>query len=283
MATSTDVRTVALPSGERVAALGQGTWAMGDSRKRRPMEITALKLGLDLGMTLIDTAEMYANGGAEEVVGEAIQGRREEVFLVSKVLPHHATRHGTIAACHASLKRLRTDRLDLYLLHWRERVPLVETLEAFDSLVRSGAIRYWGVSNFDVTDMEELWGLPGGQSVATNQVLYNLSRRGIEFDLLPSAGRRHIPLMAYSPIEQGRLLANRTLHRVAARHDVPPAQVALAWVLRADGVIAIPKSADPDHVRENRRALDLQLTPEDLRDLDREFQPPSKSVPLEVL
>jgi diketogulonate reductase-like aldo/keto reductase len=256
---------------------------MGDSRRRRPMEITALELGLDLGMTLIDTAEMYANGGAEEVVGEAIQGRREEVFLVSKVLPHHATRHGTIAACHASLKRLRTDRLDLYLLHWRERVPLVETLEAFDALVRSGAIRYWGVSNFDMPDMEELSGLPGGQSVATNQVLYNLSRRGIEFELLPSARRRQIPLMAYSPIEQGRLLSNRTLHRVAARHDVTPAQIALAWVLRADGVIAIPKSADLDHVRENRRALDLQLTPEDLRDLDREFPPPSKRVPLEVL
>lgn len=256
---------------------------MGDSRKHRPMEITALKLGLDLGMTLIDTAEMYANGGAEEVVGEALEGRRAEVFLVSKVLPHHATRRGTIAACHASLKRLRTDRLDLYLLHWRERVPLDETLEAFDSLVRSGAIRYWGVSNFDTPDMEELFAVPGGESVATNQVLYNLSRRGIEFDLLPSARSRRIPLMAYSPIEQGRLLSNRALHRVASRHGVTPAQIALAWTLRDDGVIAIPKAADPDHVRQNRHALELSLTQEDLRDLDREFPPPSKRVPLELL
>ena len=283
MDTSTDVRTVALPSGDKVVALGQGTWAMGDSRKRRPMEITALKLGLDLGMTLIDTAEMYANGGAEEVVGEALEGRRAEVFLVSKVLPHHATRRGTIAACHASLKRLRTDRLDLYLLHWRERVPLDETLEAFDSLVRSGAIRYWGVSNFDTPDMDELFAVPGGESVATNQVLYNLSRRGIEFALLPSARSRRIPLMAYSPIEQGRLLSNRALHRVASRHGVTPAQIALAWTLRNDGVIAIPKAADPDHVRQNRHALELSLTQEDFRDLDREFPPPSKRVPLEVL
>jgi diketogulonate reductase-like aldo/keto reductase len=189
MDTSTDVRTVAFPSGERAVALGQGTWAMGDSRRRRPMEITALKLGLDLGMTLIDTAEMYANGGAEEVVGEAIQGRREEVFLVSKVLPYHATRRGTIAACHASLKRLRTDRIDLYLLHWRERVPLAETLEAFDSLVRSGAIRYWGVSNFDTPDMKELFAVPGGESVATNQVLYNLSRRGNRVRPAPGGSR----------------------------------------------------------------------------------------------
>ena len=272
-----------LPSGENVAVLGQGTWSMGDKRKRRAEEIAALRLGLDLGMTLIDTAEMYADGGAEEVVGEAIQGRRTEVFLVSKVLPHHATRRGTVAACHASLKRLRTDRLDLYLLHWRERVPLEETLEGFQSLVRSGDIRYWGVSNFDTSDLEELVEIPGGRAVATNQVLYNLTRRGIEFELLPWCHARQIPIMAYSPIEQGRLLGNATLGRVAARRHATPAQVAIAWILRQQGVLAIPKGGTADHVRENSRALEVHLTPGDLDELDREFPPPSKKVPLEVL
>ena len=283
MAISTDVRTVPLPSGETVVVLGQGTWGMGEDRRRRAEEISALRLGLDLGMSLIDTAEMYADGGAEAVVGEAISGRRAEVFLVSKVLPHHATRRGTVAACHASLKRLRTDRLDLYLLHWRESVPLVETLEAFDSLAQSGDIRYWGVSNFDTVDMEELVEIPEGRSVATNQVLYNLARRGIEFDLLPWCRARRIPVMAYSPIDQGRLLRNATVRRVAVRRKATAAQVAIAWILRQEGVLTIPKSGNDDHARENRGALDVPLTREDLDELDREFPPPSRKVPLEIL
>jgi diketogulonate reductase-like aldo/keto reductase len=283
MATSTEVRTVPLPSGETVVVLGQGTWGMGEDRRRRAAEIAALRLGLDLGMKLIDTAEMYGDGGAEEVVGEAIGGRRKEVFLVSKVLPHHATMRGTIAACHASLKRLRTDRLDLYLLHWRGRVALAETLDAFQSLVRSGDIRHWGVSNFDTSDMEELAQTPGGRAVATNQVLYNLARRGIEFDLLPWCQERHIPVTAYSPIHQGRLLRSATVRAVAARRNATPAQVALAWVLRQEGLLTIPKGSDADHVRENRGALDVHLTREDLDDLDCEFPAPSRKVPLEVL
>ena len=256
---------------------------MGENSRRRAQEIAALRLGLDLGMSLVDTAEMYGDGGAEEVVGEAIAGRRDEVFLVSKVLPHHATRRGTIAACHASLKRLRTDRLDLYLLHWRERVPLAETLEAFHSLVQSGEIRSWGVSNFDTDDTEELVESAGGRSVATNQVLYNLTRRGIEFDLLPWCHAGRIPIMAYSPIDQGRLLGNPTVRRVAARRNATAAQVAIAWVLRQEGVLAIPKGGSADHVRENRGALDVHFTREDLNELDREFPPPAKKVPLELL
>jgi diketogulonate reductase-like aldo/keto reductase len=282
MKTSTVMRSVALPSGEGVVALGQGTWGMGEDRSRRGAEIFALRLGLDLGMTLIDTAEMYAEGQAEDVVGEAIEGRRGEVFLVSKVLPHHATRRAVVAACHASLRRLRTDRLDLYLLHWRERVPLRETVEGFEALLRTGDIRYWGVSNFDTADMEKLVEI-GGHAVAANQVLYNLVRRGIEFDLLPWCRARHVPVMAYSPIHQGRLLNNRTLRLVASRRNATVAQVALAWVLRQQGVLAIPKATDPDHVRENRGALDVDLTPEDLADLDREFPMPTKKVPLAVL
>lgn len=283
MSTSSELRTVALSNGETVAALGQGTWAMGENRKRRATEVAALRLGLDLGMSLIDTAEMYGDGGAEEVVGEAIQGRRDEVFLVSKVLPHHATRRGTIAACHASLKRLRTEQLDLYLLHWRERVPLAETLEAFQSLMASGDIKHWGVSNFDTSDMEELVAIPGGNEVATNQVLYNVSRRGIEFDLLPWCRARRIPVMAYSPIHQGAVIKNATVSRIAARRKATPAQVALAWVMRQPDVIGVPKSANDEHVRENRGTLRVQLTRDDLAELDRAFPPPSREVPLEVL
>ncbi len=283
METSTGIRKIALPSGETVVALGQGTWSMGEDRRRRATESAALQLGLDLGMRLIDTAEMYGDGGAEDVVGAAIDGRRAEVFLVSKVLPQHATRRGTVAACHASLKRLRTDRLDLYLLHWRGRVPLAETLEAFQALVHSGDIRYWGVSNFDTSDMEELVEIPGGTAVATNQVLYNLARRGIEFDHLSWCRAHQIPVMAYSPIDQARLLASRTARRVASRHNATVAQVALAWVLRQQGVLAIPKATNPDHVRENRESVEIHLTPQDLEDLDRQFSPPSSKVPLEVL
>jgi diketogulonate reductase-like aldo/keto reductase len=284
MATSsTDIRTVTLPSGEAVPVLGQGTWGMGEDGIHHAEEVAALRLGLDLGMTLVDTAEMYGAGGAEKLVGEAIADRRADVFLVSKVLPHHATARGTIAACHASLRRLRTERLDLYLLHWRGSIALDATLEAFETLIRSGDIRYFGVSNFDTADMEELVKLPGGAGVATNQVLYNLARRGVEFDLLPWCRERQIPFMAYSPIEQGRLLEKPVVRRVARRRDAAAAQVALAWVLRHEGVVAIPKGGNPDHVRQNRRSLEIRLTGEDLAELDRAFRPPARKVPLEMI
>jgi diketogulonate reductase-like aldo/keto reductase len=256
---------------------------MAERRRQRAEEIAALRLGLDLGMTLIDTAEMYADGGAEELIGEAIAGRREEVFLVSKVRPTNATRRGTVAACERSLGRLGTGVIDLYLLHWRGRVPLEETLEGFAALAREGKIRCWGVSNFDVEDMQKLAELAGGEDVATDQVLYNLIRRGIEHDLLPWCRERGIPIMAYSPIEQGRLLDDPTLGGVAARHGVPPAQVALAWLLRQEDLIVIPKAGTPGHVRENRAALDLRLTRQDLAELDRAFPPPDEPRPLEMI
>jgi diketogulonate reductase-like aldo/keto reductase len=277
------MRTTGLPSGEAVPVLGQGTWYMGDDRRRRADEIAALRLGLDLGMTLIDTAEMYGNGAAEELVGDAIVGRRDEVFLVSKVLPGNATRRGTIAACERSLQRLRTDRLDLYLLHWRGGTPLEETLGAFETLATAGKIRHFGVSNLDLADMEELWSQEGGAAVATDQVLYNLTRRGIERDLLPRCRERGVPIMAYSPIEQGRLLRHPALRALAARLGATPAQAALAWVLRQDDVIAIPKAADARHVRENRAALDLRLSQQDLAALDRAFPRPAGPRPLEML
>jgi diketogulonate reductase-like aldo/keto reductase len=283
VASETIIRMTTLPSGETVPVLGQGTWHLGEHPRRRREEIAALRPGLDLGMTLIDTAEMYGEGAAEELVGEAIAGRREEVFLVTKVLPQHATVRGTIAACEGSLRRLNTDVIDLYLLHWRGTVPLDETLEAFQALAEAEKIRYWGVSNFDVADMEELVSLPGGDDVATDQVLYNLTRRGIEWDLLPWCPERGIPVMAYSPIEQGRLLDDPALHRVAARHRATPAQVALAWVLRVEGVIAIPRAGMPEHVRDNRAALDIRLTEQDLAELDRAFPPPRGKQPLETL
>ena len=269
--------------GEAVPVLGLGTWGMGEGRSRDREMVTALRLGLDLGMTLIDTAEMYGEGGAEEVIGKAIAGRRDNVFLVSKVYPHNATRRGTVAACERSLKRLGTDRLDLYLLHWRGEVPLAETLEAFAALRQSGKIRHWGVSNFGMTDMGELWSLPGGTACATNQVLYNLSRRGIEWDLLPWCRERRMPVMAYSPIEQGRLPRQRALGKIAARRGVTPAQLALAWLLARTAVIAIPLAGDIGHVRENRAALDLAVAPEDLAELDRAFPPPDRAKPLEML
>jgi diketogulonate reductase-like aldo/keto reductase len=250
---------------------------MAEDQSKRSHEIAALRLGLDLGMTLVDTAEMYTNGAAEELVGEAIKGRRDEVFLVSKVLPNNAGRRQAVAACERSLRRLGTDRLDLYLLHWRGRVPLSETLEAFEELVKTGKIRAWGVSNFDVADMEELESLPGGKAATTNQVLYNLTRRGIWCD------RRKIPIMAYSPIEQGDLAGHSALQSVAARHNATPVQVALAWALRRDTIIAIPKAGTVEHVRENRAALDLNLTDEDLAALDRAFPPPARRRPLEMI
>jgi diketogulonate reductase-like aldo/keto reductase len=277
------IPTTTLPSGEAVPVLGQGTWHMAEDPRSRRDEIAALRTGLDLGMTLIDTAEMYADGGAEELVAEAIGGRRDEVFLVTKVLPSHATRRGTIAACERSLRRLQTDRIDLYLLHWRGDVPLVETLAGFMELARRGKILHWGVSNFDLSDMQELVDLPGGSAVATNQVLYNLRRRGIEFDLLPWCRRRRIPIMAYSPIEEGRLLGDRAVNAVATRNDVTPTQVALGWVLRLSRIVAIPKAGTPEHVRQNRAAVDVRLSKRDLEALDRAFPPPATAVPLEVI
>lgn len=277
------MKTVAFPAGEAVPALGQGTWYMGETARRRAEEVAALTLGIELGMTLIDTAEMYADGGAEDVVGAAIKGRRDQVFLVSKVYPHNASRQGTIAACERSLKRLETDRLDLYLLHWRGDVPLAETLAAFEALVAAGKIRHHGVSNFDTADMEELARARGGAACQTDQVLYNLTRRGIEWRLLKWCRQRKMPIMAYSPLEQGRLAGKPALARVAKRHGATPLQVALAWVLRQDGVIAIPKATDPAHVRANRAAADLALSAEDLGELDRAFPPPVRETPLELL
>jgi diketogulonate reductase-like aldo/keto reductase len=274
---------VKLPSGEAVPLLGQGSWGMGEQARRAADEATALRLGLDLGLTLIDTAEMYGDGGAEEVVAEAIAGRRNEVFLVSKVLPENASRRGTVEACERSLRRLGTDRIDLYLLHWRGSIPLADTLEAFAELLRDGKIRHWGVSNFDADDMDELPGLFGGASCATDQVLYNLTRRGIEFDLLPWCRERRIPVMAYSPIEQGRLLGHPALMAIASAHKATPAQVALAWLLRTKDIIVIPKATDPAHVRENRAALNLALTGQDLADLDKAFPPPTRKRPLDML
>ncbi|WP_109003924.1 aldo/keto reductase [Streptomyces rishiriensis] len=275
-------RTIALPSGEEIAALGQGTWYLGEDPARREQEIAALRLGLDLGMTVVDTAEMYGDGAAEELVGEALRGRREEAFLVSKVLPGHADRQGTVAACEGSLRRLRVERLDLYLLHWRGRWPLEETLAGFTDLMEAEKIRYWGVSNLDVAGMTELTALPGGDAVAVDQVLYNLSRRGVEWDLLPWCREAGVPVMAYSPIEQGRLLKLDALGAVARDLGATPTQVALAWVLE-QGVAAIPRSGAPDHVRENRGALDLHLPTEARDALDEAFAPPSGPTPLEML
>jgi diketogulonate reductase-like aldo/keto reductase len=282
MTTTHRMRTVRLPAGDAIPALGMGTWHMAEDPLRRDAERTALRVGLDLGMTLIDTAEMYADGGAEELVGEAIEGRRDEVYLVSKVLPSHATFGGTIEACEASLRRLGTDHLDLYLLHWRGRVPLAETVRAFGELIATGLVRRWGVSNFDVADLEDLVGVPGGDAVQTDQVLYNLMRRGPEYDLLPWCEERGVPVMAYSPVEQGLLLGHPAVRGVADRHGVSAAQVALAWVLRRDQLNAIPKAGTPKHVYEDRAALDIQLTPADLQELDVAFPPPDRKVPLEM-
>jgi len=277
----TKMPTTRLPNRETIAQLGLGTWQMGESRGRRADEVKALKLGLDLGMSVIDTAELYASGGAEEVVGEAIAGRRDGVYLVSKVMPQNSSAKGTIAACERSLKRLKTDRLDLYLLHWRGSYALAETLEGFTALQKAGKIRHWGVSNFDVDDMEELASLSGGASAATNQVLYSLRRRGIEFDLVPWQRARKIPVMAYSPLDQGRILSSRDLVAVAARHKASPASVALAWVMRDPIVFTIPKAGSEAHVRDNHAALNIALTAEDLAQLDRAFPPPAKKKPLE--
>ncbi|MHC8319593.1 aldo/keto reductase [Pseudomonas sp. GB2N2] len=266
------MRTLEL-AGINVPVIGQGTWRMGEDPARHSEEVAALRLGIELGMTLIDTAEMYAEGGAEDVVGEAITGLRDKVSLVSKVYPHNASRKGITQACERSLRRLNTDYIDLYLLHWRGQYPLQETVEAFERLREEGKIGHWGVSNFDVDDLQEL----ASPACATNQVLYNLEERGIEFDLLPWCQRQNQPLMAYCPIGQGgAMLAHPTLQQVAARHAVTPAQVALAWILRQDGVIAIPKAVRPEHVHLNAQAAQLQLEVGDLEALDRAFRAPQR-------
>jgi diketogulonate reductase-like aldo/keto reductase len=275
--------TVTLPGGESMPAYGLGTWHMGEDRRRAAVEAAAVRLGIELGMTLIDTAEMYGSGGAEEIVAEASRGLRERLFIVSKVLPYNASRDGVAAACERSLKRLRTDRIDLYLLHWRGAVPLADTLAGFERLRRDGKIRHHGVSNFNTEDMREWVSLTGGETVAANQILYNLSRRGPEWELIPWCRERGIAIMAYSPLEQGRMLNNRTLREVAARRGATPAQVALAWLLRQPGMIVIPKASSPEHVRENRAAADLTLTNADLAALDRAFPPPTSRTPLGML
>lgn len=275
--------TVTLPNGESIPALGQGTWQMAEKSGRRAQEIEALRLGVELGMTVIDTAEMYGEGAAEELVAEALAGMRERVFLVSKVYPHNASRQGVIQACERSLRRLKTDRLDLYLLHWRGSVPLEETVAGFEELRRSGKVRHWGVSNFDTDDMKELLGVPAGEDCATNQVLYNVTRRGPEFDLIPWMAARSMPLMAYSPIEQGRLPRGGALEAIARRHEASPFQIALAWLLNRSGIIAIPKASSAEHVRENHKALEIPLTLEDLGAIDAEFPAPKRRRPLEMI
>ena len=270
-----DLPMVTLPGGERVPALGQGTWHMGEARRRVAEEAAAVRLGIELGMTLIDTAEMYGDGRAEEMVAQAAEGLRDELFIVSKVYPHNASRAGVVAACERSLARLRTDRIDLYLLHWRGSIPLAETLAGFEQLRRDSKIRHYGVSNFDRADMAEWVALKGGDTIAADQVLYNLSRRGPEWDLVPWCRERGIAIMAYTPLGQGSLLRDRTLTEIASRRNATPAQVALAWLLRQQGMIVIPKAARLEHVRDNRGALDVVLTAEDLSALDRAF-PPSK-------
>jgi diketogulonate reductase-like aldo/keto reductase len=277
------MKTVDLASGDSVPALGLGTWRFGEDRAARAEEIATLRTALDLGVTLIDTAEMYGDGAAETLIGEAIAGRRGEAFVVSKVYPRNATRKGTAAACERSLKRLKTDRIDLYLLHWRQDTPLGESVEALAALERAGKIRHWGVSNLDLADMRELWDLSDGRGVQTDQLLYNLSRRSIEWDLLPWLRERRIPVMAYSPIEQARLLRHRGLVDFAKRHGATPAQAALAWLLSKDGVVVIPKTGRRERLRENLGALGLRLSAEQLAELDRLFPPAKGPRPLEML
>ena len=274
---------VTLRSGERVPALGQGTWHMGEDRRHAAEEAAALRLGIDLGMTLIDTAEMYGSGGAEEVVARAANGLRDNLFIVSKVYPHNASRAGIVAACERSLKRLATDRIDLYLLHWRGSIPLAETLEGFLQLQRDGKIRHHGVSNFDRADMAEWLALKGGDTVAADQVLYSLARRGPEWDLVPWCREHQVVIMAYTPLGTGGMLANPALAEIARRRRATPAQIALAWLLRQESTIVSPKASRPAHVRENRGALDVQLTQEDLTALDRAFPPPKGKSSLGML
>ena len=288
---STNLKTISLSDGDRVPALGQGTWRMGEKKSAHADEVGALRLGIDLGVTLIDTAEMYGEGGAEEVVADAIEGQHERVFIVTKVYPHHASRSELPKACDRSLKRLRIDTIDLYLLHWRERTPaLEETVQAFEKLRSTGKIKRWGVSNFDVDDMEELLAIDNGTNCAANQVLYNLENREIEFDLLPfltsniKPQTSSIPVMAYSPVGHNRgLLENKLLKKIAKRQDATSAQIALAWVLRQPDMFAIPKASTEKHVRDNARSIKIELDKEDLGELDREFPPPKSKKRLPTL
>jgi aldehyde reductase len=277
------MKRVALPCGETVPALGQGTWNLGDDPALRRDELAALRRGIDLGLTLIDTAEMYGDGRSESLVGEAIAGRRSDVFVVSKVYPHNASKKAMPRSCEASLRRLGIETIDLYLLHWEGSVPLAETVAAFEALQRAGKIRHWGVSNLDAEPMEALWQVPGGSAAQTDQVLYNLGRRGIEWDLAPWLRERRLALMAYSPIEQGRLLRQRPLAEFARRRSMTPAQAALAWLLAQDGVIAIPKTGTLSRLEENAGALDHPLSADDLRELDRAFPPPTGPSPLAMI
>lgn len=276
------MHTVNLPAGETVPALGIGTWRMGEQRAARAEELATLKLALDLGVGLIDTAEMYGEGLAEELVGEALQGRRDEAFIVSKVYPHNADRRGCVAACERSLKRLRTDRLDLYLLHWRGQVPLAETLEAFTALRAAGKIRHFGVSNFDSADMQELAGLPGGAEVQADQVLYNPMERGAEWELLPWLGERGIAAMAYSPLDEGRLLRHPGFVALAKDIGMTPARLALAWLLSHDRIIAIPKTSQRARLKENAAALERRLTGEELAAVDKLFPAPRRKTALRM-
>ncbi len=272
------MRYVTLPDGEQVPCLGIGTWRMGENGRKRRSEIEAVRTAIELGLTLIDTAEMYGEGGAEEVVAEAVADRRRDVFIVTKVHPRNASGANTIAACERSLKRLRSDVIDLYLLHWRSSVPLEETVGAFRRLQKDGKIRHWGVSNFDVGDMAELMQIDGG--CAANQVMYHLGARGIEFDLLASLKEAGVPMMAYSPLAAGDILENKTVNEIAESRGVSPATVALAWVLRQEQVMAIPKTSKKARVKEFRDALDLTLNVYELQGLDKAFPVPEKRTPL---
>lgn len=276
------MKSVTLPGGDVVPSMGQGTWKMGERAELRSDEIAALRAGVELGMTLVDTAEMYGDGAAETLICEALGSLRDQLFLVSKAYPQNASRSRLAGACEASLKRLGTDRLDLYLLHWRGSVPLAETIEAMEALKSAGKIRHWGVSNLDTDDMDELIAA-GGDGCVTDQILYNLVRRGPELDLLPWLAQHKVPVMAYSPVEQGRLSSHPALDEVTAQVGATPAQVALAWTLRHDGLIAIPKASSIAHVRENRAAADIVLSDADLATLDAAFPRPADHRPLEML
>jgi len=273
------MKTVELPTGEPIPALGLGTWRMGESARARRAEVEAVHFALEIGYRLIDTAEMYGEGGAEEVVGEALARgpvRRDEVFLVSKVYPHNASRKATVAACERSLKRLRTDRIDLYLLHWRGEVALEQTVAAFEHLREHGKVRHWGVSNFDVDDLRELWNVDDGERCAVNQVYYSAGQRGIEFDLLPWQRQHGLPVMAYCPIDQGALAKNRPLQAIARSRGFTAAQVALSWVLRQSDVIAIPKAVQAAHLRDNLAAASIELSAAELTQIDAAFPPPAR-------
>jgi len=276
------MRTVKLKSGQAMPAFGLGTWRMGERAAARKDEADLLRYGLDKGITLIDTAEMYGQGGAEEVVADAVAGRRDEVFIVSKVYPHNASPQGVKQACERSLKRLKTDRIDVYLLHWRGSIPLAETVAGFEELRGAGKIVSWGVSNLGVDDLQEMDGISGADNCVVDQVLYNLEERGLEFDLLPTCRKKKIPLMAYSPIFQGNLTGKKKLAEVAKRHDRTPAQIALAWLLRHPDVVVIPKTSRKSRVDENLASLDIALTKDDMALLDQEFPPPGKATPLSV-